>query len=29
VQGCDIAIEHDGDVYVAWGTRDTPSSNTA
>jgi hypothetical protein len=21
VQGCDIAIEHDGDVYVAWGTR--------
>jgi hypothetical protein len=29
VQGCDIAIEHDGDVYVAWGTRDTSSSNTA
>ena len=28
VQGCDIAIEHDGDVYVSWGTRDTPSSNT-
>jgi hypothetical protein len=26
VQGCDIAIEHDGDVYVAWGTRDTPST---
>jgi hypothetical protein len=26
VQGCDIAIEHDGDVYVAWGTRDTPSA---
>src|SRR5919109_95693 len=25
VQGCDIAIEHDGDVYVAWGTRNTPS----
>jgi hypothetical protein len=29
VQGCDIAIEHDGDVYVTWGTRNTPSSNTA
>jgi len=28
VQGCDIAIEHDGDVYVTWGTRETPSSNT-
>ena len=28
VQGCDIAIEHDGDVYVSWGTRETPSSNT-
>ena len=28
VQGCDIAIEHDGDVYVTWGTRDTPSANT-
>jgi hypothetical protein len=27
VQGCDIAIEHDGDVYVTWGTRDTPSAN--
>jgi hypothetical protein len=27
VQGCDIAIEHDGDVYVTWGTRDTPSVN--
>ena len=26
VQGCDIAIEHDGDVYVAWGTRQTPSA---
>lgn len=26
VQGCDIAVEHDGDVYVAWGTRDTPSA---
>jgi len=26
VQGCDIAIEHDGDVYVAWGTRNTPSA---
>jgi hypothetical protein len=25
VQGCDIAIESDGDVYVTWGTRDTPS----
>ncbi len=29
VQGCDIAVEHDGDVYVTWGTRNTPSSNTA
>jgi hypothetical protein len=29
VQGCDIAIEHDGDVYVAWGTRDTPSATDA
>jgi hypothetical protein len=28
VQGCDIAIEHDGDVYVTWGTRETPSANT-
>jgi hypothetical protein len=26
VQGCDIAIEADGDVYVIWGTRDTPSA---
>ena len=26
MQGCDIAIEHDGDVYVAWGTRDTASA---
>ena len=26
VQGCDIAIENDGDVYVTWGTRDTPSA---
>lgn len=26
VQGCDIAVEHDGDVYVVWGTRDTPSA---
>ncbi|MFL6131038.1 MAG: hypothetical protein ACJ73E_18500 [Mycobacteriales bacterium] len=26
VQGCDIAIEHDGDVYVTWGTRDTPAA---
>lgn len=26
VQGCDIAIEHDGDMYVAWGTRNTPSA---
>jgi hypothetical protein len=25
VQGCDIAIESDGDVYVTWGTRDTPA----
>jgi hypothetical protein len=25
VQGCDIAIERDGDVYVTWGTRDRPS----
>jgi hypothetical protein len=29
VQGCDIAVEHDGDVYVTWGTRDTPSSQTS
>ena len=28
VQGCDIAIEHDGDVYVSWGTRETPASHT-
>jgi hypothetical protein len=28
VQGCDIAVEADGDVYVIWGTRDTPSGNT-
>jgi hypothetical protein len=26
VQGCDIAVEHDGDVYVVWGTRNTPSA---
>lgn len=26
VQGCDIAIESDGDVYVTWGTRSTPSA---
>jgi hypothetical protein len=26
VQGCDIAIEHDGDVYVTWGTRETPAA---
>jgi hypothetical protein len=26
VQGCDIAIEADGDVYVTWGTRNTPSA---
>jgi hypothetical protein len=26
VQGCDIAVEADGDVYVVWGTRDTPSA---
>jgi hypothetical protein len=25
VQGCDIAVEHDGDVYVTWGTRNTPA----
>ena len=23
VQGCDIAVEHDGDVYVTWGTFNT------
>jgi hypothetical protein len=26
VQGCDITVEADGDVYVIWGTRDTPSA---
>ncbi len=26
VQGCDIAVEHDGDVHVTWGTRDTPAA---
>ncbi len=26
VQGCDIAVEADGDVYVIWGTRDTRSA---
>jgi hypothetical protein len=26
VQGCDIAIEQDGDVYVTWGTRDTSAA---
>lgn len=26
VQGCDIAVEADGDVYVIWGTRDTQSA---
>jgi hypothetical protein len=26
VQGCDIAIEHDGDAYVTWGTRNTPAA---
>jgi hypothetical protein len=26
VQGCDIAVEHDGDVYVTWGTRNTPAA---
>jgi hypothetical protein len=26
VQGCDIAIESDGDVYVTWGTRNTPAA---
>jgi hypothetical protein len=26
VQGCDIAVESDGDVYVTWGTRNTPSA---
>jgi hypothetical protein len=25
VQGCDITVEADGDVYVIWDTRDTPS----
>jgi hypothetical protein len=25
VQGCDIAVEHDGDVYVTWGTFNTPA----
>ncbi|HZN18563.1 MAG TPA: hypothetical protein VFB84_10330 [Micromonosporaceae bacterium] len=25
VQGCDIAVEADGDVYVTWGTRNSPS----
>jgi hypothetical protein len=29
VQGCDIAVEADGDVYVIWGTRDTPSATDA
>jgi hypothetical protein len=28
-QGCDIAIEHDGDVYVAYRTFVTPSQRTA
>jgi hypothetical protein len=28
VQGCDIAVEADGDVYVIWGNRDTASSHT-
>src|SRR5918996_1517585 len=28
-QGCDIAIEHDGDVYVAYRTFATPSMRTA
>ena len=26
VQGCDITVEADGDVYVIWGTRDSRSS---
>jgi hypothetical protein len=26
VQGCDITVEADGDVYVIWGTRDTRSA---
>ena len=26
VQGCDITVEADGDVYVIWGTRDTTSA---
>jgi hypothetical protein len=26
VQGCDIAVESDGDVYVTWGTRNTPAA---
>jgi hypothetical protein len=28
VQGCDIAVEHDGDVHVIWRTIDTNSSKT-
>jgi hypothetical protein len=28
-QGCDIAIEHDGDVYVSWRDIDTNSSNSS
>lgn len=26
VQGCDVTVDADGDVYVVWGTRDTPSA---
>jgi hypothetical protein len=28
VQGCDIAVESDGDVHVIWRTFDTPSAKT-
>jgi len=28
VQGCDIAVEHDGDVYVSWGTFGGAGSGT-
>ena len=29
MQGCDIAVESDGDVYVTWRTADTASATTA
>jgi hypothetical protein len=29
VQGCDIAIEHDGDIYLTFRTFDDPSSGTS